>query len=148
MLQARSFSLCIQVFKVYKFLTILIKGFSMNDPLTLLGRILVLCCIILSAPVLHFPCRKAIIVGIWGSEALPGGPKFSMTKWISTMARRIFQKTNNKSFFLDLHSLECDRDGPLCSEYKRRLWTRWSNRRHLADDRHAFWTSLQSIACF
>jgi sodium-coupled neutral amino acid transporter 3 len=76
----------------------LLKGFSMNDPLTLLGRILVLCCIILSAPVLHFPCRKAIIVGIWGSEALPGGPKFSMTKWISTMVSRVFQKANNESF--------------------------------------------------
>lgn len=57
----------------------------MTDPLTLLGRILVLCCVILSAPVLHFPCRKAIIVGIWGPETLPGEKKFSMGIWISTM---------------------------------------------------------------
>ena len=113
----------------------------MNDPLTLLGRILVLCCIILSAPVLHFPCRKAIIVGIWGSAALPGCPKFSTTKWISTMVWRIFSRNLDK-IFSDLHSLECDRDGPLCSEYKRRLWPRWSNSCHHADDCHAFWTSF------
>lgn len=74
------------------------SGYMPDDNLILFGRLMVLICVIFSAPLLHYPCRKgktancvffltflALIVGIWGAERMPGGNDFKWSTWLGIM---------------------------------------------------------------
>ena len=43
-------------------LFVMYSGFMPDDKLILVGRIMVLVCVIFSAPLLHYPCRKGIFL--------------------------------------------------------------------------------------
>ncbi|CAG5084637.1 Oidioi.mRNA.OKI2018_I69.PAR.g10698.t1.cds [Oikopleura dioica] len=66
-------------------LFVMYSGYMPDDRLILFGRLMVLICVIFSAPLLHYPCRKALIVGIWGPEYMPGGKDFKWLIWLGTM---------------------------------------------------------------
>lgn len=66
-------------------LFVMYSGYMPTDTLILVGRIMVLICVIFSAPLLHFPCRKAFIVGVWGVDRMPQGNNFSWLIWLGTM---------------------------------------------------------------
>ena len=99
------------------------SGFMPDDKLILVGRIMVLVCVIFSAPLLHYPCRKGIkinfyskfncyqgycisnsnltcilafIMGVWGEDRMPGKANFSWLIWLGTMVMQIF----NFEFFI------------------------------------------------
>jgi len=66
-------------------LFVMYSGFMPDDTLILVGRLMVLICVIFSAPLLHFPCRKAFIVQVWGVEKMPQGNDFRWSIWLGTM---------------------------------------------------------------
>lgn len=66
-------------------LFVMYSGYMPSDKLILVGRIMVLICVIFSAPLLHYPCRKAMILGIWGEDRMPGKAAFSWLIWLGTM---------------------------------------------------------------
>lgn len=66
-------------------LFVMYSGYMPEDNLILFGRLMVLICVIFSAPLLHYPCRKALIVGIWGAERMPGGNDFKWGTWLGIM---------------------------------------------------------------
>jgi len=66
-------------------LFVMYSGFMPDDKLILVGRIMVLVCVIFSAPLLHYPCRKAFIMGVWGEDRMPGKANFSWLIWLGTM---------------------------------------------------------------
>jgi len=66
-------------------LFVMYSGFMPDDNLILVGRLMVLICVIFSAPLLHFPCRKAFIVQVWGVEKMPQGNDFKWSIWLGTM---------------------------------------------------------------
>jgi len=66
-------------------LFVMYSGYMPDDNLILFGRLMVLICVIFSAPLLHYPCRKALIVGIWGPERMPGGNDFRWSTWLGIM---------------------------------------------------------------
>merc|ERR1719379_2663596 len=66
-------------------LFVMYSGYMPDDKLILVGRLMVLICVIFSAPLLHFPCRKAFIVQVWGVEKMPQGNDFKWSIWLGTM---------------------------------------------------------------
>jgi len=66
-------------------LFVMYSGFMPDDKLILVGRLMVLICVIFSAPLLHFPCRKAFIVQVWGTDRMPQGDNFSWAIWLGSM---------------------------------------------------------------
>merc|ERR1739848_352813 len=66
-------------------LFVMYSGFMPDDKLILVGRLMVLICVIFSAPLLHFPCRKAFIVQVWGINKMPQGNDFKWSIWLGTM---------------------------------------------------------------
>merc|ERR1711953_606892 len=66
-------------------LFVMYSGYMPDDRLILFGRLMVLICVIFSAPLLHYPCRKALIVGIWGPERMPDGNDFKWSTWLGIM---------------------------------------------------------------
>merc|ERR1712018_771567 len=66
-------------------LFVMYSGFMPDDKIILVGRLMVLICVIFSAPLLHYPCRKAFIMGIWGDDRMPGRANFSWIIWLGSM---------------------------------------------------------------
>jgi len=66
-------------------LFVMYSGYMPDDKLILVGRLMVLICVIFSAPLLHYPCRKAFILGIWGDDRMPGRANFSWIIWLGSM---------------------------------------------------------------
>jgi len=66
-------------------LFVMYSGYMPDDKLILVGRLMVLICVIFSAPLLHFPCRKAFIVQVWGPEKMPQGNDFRWSIWLGSM---------------------------------------------------------------
>jgi sodium-coupled neutral amino acid transporter 3 len=66
-------------------LFVMYSGYMPDDKIILVGRLMVLICVIFSAPLLHYPCRKALILGIWGEDRMPGKKDFSWLIWLGSM---------------------------------------------------------------
>lgn len=68
-------------------LFVMYAGFDPTSTLNLVARICVIFVAMFSTPIMHYPCRQAFIIGLFGRERLPGANNFRWLVWLgSTLA--------------------------------------------------------------
>lgn len=74
-----------------------------SEPLVLIARACCLICVIFSAPLLHYPCRKAQTILIWGEDALE--KNFSWTRHVALAVINLIIVTLIVLFFPSINIL-------------------------------------------